>query len=285
MKLCCTSVMLPRWTLDETFDKLAEYGYEAVELRCRFNPDDPSAEPAFWGRHLSNVNPDNIVDKAPAIRAAAERSGVRVAALAPKCLIDEEDEIRKLFVGAVAIDAESPPLIRIGAPRHDRTQAYMPQFLAARSGFAQVAELAGEYGVKVLYEIHTGTMAVTCSRALELLRDLDSERIGAIYDVPNMLRVGLEDTRMGMEVLGPYMAHVHIGNGVLQAGERDENGQQKWQWAFCALEEGVADIPQIIEDLRDLGYAGYVSLEEFGPGDDDEKIKGQGAYLRTLAAR
>ncbi|SVC03241.1 uncharacterized protein METZ01_LOCUS256095, partial [marine metagenome] len=23
MKLCCTSVMLPRWTLDETFDKLA----------------------------------------------------------------------------------------------------------------------------------------------------------------------------------------------------------------------------------------------------------------------
>ena len=234
---------------------------------------------------MSDVSPDNIVDKAPAIRAAAERSGVRVAALAPKCLIDEEDEIRKLFVGAVAIDAENPPLIRIGAPRHDRTQAYMPQFLAARSGFAQVAELAGEYGVKVLYEIHTGTMAVTCSRALELLRDLDSERIGAIYDVPNMLRVGLEDTRMGMEVLGPYMAHVHIGNGVLQAGERDENGQQKWQWAFCALEEGVADIPQIIEDLRDLGYAGYVSLEEFGPGDDDEKIKGQGAYLRTLAAR
>ena len=285
MKRCCTSVMLPRWTLDETFDKLAEYGYEAVELRCRFNPEDPAAEPAFWGRHLSDVSPDNILDKAPAIRAAAEQSGVRVAALAPKCLIDEEDEIRKLFAGALAIDDESPPLIRIGAPRHDRTQAYMPQFLAARSGFAQVAELAGEYGVKVLYEIHTGTVAVTCSRALELLRDLDPERIGAIYDVPNMLRVGLEDTRMGMEVLGPYMAHVHIGNGVLQAGERDENGQQKWQWAFCALQEGVADIPQIVADLRDVGYAGYVSLEEFGLGDDDEKTKGQGAYLKTLAAR
>jgi len=285
MKRCCTSVMLPRWTLDETFDKLAEYGYEAVELRCRFNPEDPAAEPAFWGRHLSDVSPDNILDKAPAIRAAAEQSGVRVAALAPKCLIDEEDEIRKLFAGALAIDDESPPLIRIGAPRHDRTQAYMPQFLAARSGFAQVAELAGEYGVKVLYEIHTGTVAVTCSRALELVRDLDPERIGAIYDVPNMLRVGLEDTRMGMEVLGPYMAHVHIGNGVLQAGERDENGQQKWQWAFCALQEGVADIPQIVADLRDVGYAGYVSLEEFGLGDDDEKIKGQGAYLRALAER
>lgn len=283
MKLCCTSVMLPRWTLDETFDKLAECGYDAVELRCRYNPDEDSA-PAFWGRHLSDVSPDNIVDKAPAIRAAAARSGVRVAALAPKCLIDEEDEIRKLCAGAVALDANQPPLIRIGAPAHDRTKPYMPQFQAARAGFAQVAEIAGDYGVKVLYEIHTGTVAVTCSRAWELLRDLDPARIGAIYDVPNMLRVGLEDTRLGMEVLGPYMAHVHIGNGVLEKKERDGHGQQKWQWAFCALQEGVADIPQIVQDLRDVGYGGYVSLEEFGPGDDGEKIAAQGAYLRALAA-
>ena len=100
-----------------------------------------------------------------------------------------------------------------------------------------MAEIAVDYGVKVLYEIHTGTVAVTCSRAWELLRDLDPARIGAIYDVPNMLRVGLEDTRMGMEVLGPYMAHVHIGNGDLERKERDGHGQQKWQWAFCALQE------------------------------------------------
>jgi len=44
----------------------------------------------------------------------------------------------------------------------------------------------------------------------------------------------------------------------------------------------VADIPQIIQDLKDVGYSGYVSLEEFGTGDDDEKVAGQGAYLRHL---
>ena len=68
---------------------------------------------------------------------------MRVAALAPKCLIDEEDEIRKLCAGAVALDADQPPLIRIGAPAHDRTKPHMPQFQAARAGFAQVAEIAG----------------------------------------------------------------------------------------------------------------------------------------------
>ena len=283
MNLCCTSVMLPRWTLDETFDKLAEYGYDAVELRARFNPEDGSVEPAFWGRHLSDVSPDNILDKAQEIRKAVKCSGVRVAALAPKCLVDEEDQIRKLCAGAVAIDADDPPLIRIGAPAHDRTKPYIPQFLAARSGFGRLAELMGEYGTKALYEIHTGTLAVTCSRALELLRDLDPERIGAIYDVPNMVRVGLEDTRMGMEILGSYLAHVHIGNGLLVNRDRDEHGQQQWSWEFCELREGVADIPQIVQDLHDLRYEGYVSLEQFGPGDDDRKVKEEGDYLRALA--
>ena len=281
MKLCCTSVMLPRWTLDETFDQLATAGYDAVELRCRYNPDDESAEPAFWGRHLSDVSPDNIVDKAPAIRAASERSGVRVAALAPNVQLGQDDVIRKIFAGAVAIDLDCPPMVRIGAPRHDRTAPYMPQFLAARSGFADLVEIAREYGVKVLYEIHVGTVAVSCSRTLELLRDLDSQHIGAIYDVPNMLRVGLEDSRMGMEILGSYLAHCHIGNGVsVEDGIDEETGRSKWKWQFSDVRKGVADIAQIVGDLKSVGYGGCLSLEEFGPGDDAEKIASQGAWIR-----
>ena len=44
----------------------------------------------------------------------------------------------------------------------------------------------------------------------------------------------------------------------------------------------MADIPQIVQDMKDVGYSGYLSLEEFGPGDDDEKVSEQGAYLRNL---
>ena len=285
MDLSCTSVMLPSWTIDETFDTLAEYGYDAVELRCRYNPDDTSVEPSFWGRHLTDISPDNVLDKAAQIRAASQRSGVRVAALAPRALYNETDLVLKLFKGALAIDPDNPPLIRIGAPSHDRTKPYLPQFLAARAGFAALSELASEYGVKVVYEIHVGTVAVSAARALELLRDLDPDHIGAIYDVPNMIRVGIEETRMGMEVLGPYLAHCHIGNGVPVAKERDADGKLLWQWTFTSLKEGVANIPQIIGDLKAVEYAGALSLEEFGPGDDHEKVKESGTYLRLLLNR
>jgi sugar phosphate isomerase/epimerase len=127
-----------------------------------------------------------------------------------------------------------------------------------------------------------GTIAVTASRTIELLRDFDPNHIGAIWDVPNMIRVGLEDSKMGLELLGPYLAHCHIGNATPVATERDENGQMQWKWNFSDLREGVANIPQIIQDLKDVNYTGYLSLEEFGPGDDETKISEQGAYLHKL---
>lgn len=280
IKLSCTSVMLPRWSLDETFDNLARHGYDGVELRVRDNPDDPA--PSFWGRHLADVSPANVFDKANQIQTAAARSGLKVVAFAPRCLVHETALARRLFEAAVAIDPDRPPMVRIGAPPHDRTKPYMPQFDQARANFAQLLPLAREYGVKVLYEIHTGTVAVTASRTRELLKDLDPDCIGAIYDVPNMVRVGLEDTRMGLELLAPYLAHCHIGNGLLVKDGRDQTGMQKWKWDFAGLQEGVADIPQIVRDLQEVGYGGYVSLEEFGPGSDDEKVKREAEYLRRL---
>lgn len=282
MKLSCTSVMLPRWDLDRTFDKLAEHGYDGIELRCRYNPGDDSEAPSFWGRHLTDVSPDNIIQKAEAIRAAERRTGIQVIALAPNVTLEDTDVVEKLFRGAAAVNPDSPPMIRIGAPRHDRTQPYWPQFLNARAGFATLVETAREYNVRILYEIHVGTVAVTCSRAIELLRDLDPEHIGAIYDVPNMLRVGLEDTRMGMELLGPYLAHCHIGNGKPVSTGRDGMGAREWEWDFADMREGIADVGQIVRDFKDVGYAGYLSLEDFGPGDDDAKLGEQGAYLRRL---
>lgn len=290
MQLSCTSVMLPRWGLDETFDNLQAYGYDAVELRCRYNPDDPNVEPSFWGRHLSDVSPDNIVDKAPQIRAAAQRTGLRVAALAPNFVYSETEVIVKLFKGALAIDPDRPPLIRIGAPGHDRTKPYWPQFHAARAGFASLTELARTHGVKVIYEIHTGTIAVTASRTLELLRDLDPNHIGAIYDIQNMVEVGIEDTRMGLDLLGPYLAHCHVGNRVPKAAGRTDAGNIAWNWRGARLGEGLADIPQLMNDLKTVGYEGAVSLELFTPenfaaGNDDEIVRSEGAYLRELMGR
>lgn len=125
--------MLPDWDLDETFDRLADYGIEAVELRVRDNPPGDPA-PSFWGRHVADVSPANFVDKVPAIRAAAARTGVRVCTLAPRLWVDNQHAVDAVLAGAQAIDPDAPPMVRLNPPGYDRARPYGEQFAAVRRG-------------------------------------------------------------------------------------------------------------------------------------------------------
>ena len=273
--------MLPEWGLDETFDQLAAHGYGAVELRVRDNPPGSPA-PSFWGRHVADISPANLAQKIPAIRAAVARTGVRVCALAPRLWVDNQTLVDQVLAGAQAIDPAAPPMARLSPPAYDRSQPYASQFAAVRDGIERLLPQAEAAGVKLLYEIHAGTVAMSAARAYELLAGLDSSRIGAIYDLPNMARVALEDPRQGMDLLGPYLTYCHIGGSRPVAGDPDQQGQRQWRWEFCALEEGIANLPQVVADLHSVGYDGYLSLEDFSARDPELKLREQGAYLRRL---
>ena len=281
IELACTSVMLPDWELEETFERVAGHGLAAVELRVRDNPPGNPA-PSYWGRHLADVSPANLQHKVPAIRAAAARTGVRVCALAPRLWVDNQEVVDAVLDGAHAIDPEAPPMVRLSPPGYDRTRPYAEQFAAVRAGIERLLPQARARGVKLLYEIHVGTVAMSAARAHALLDGLDSAHVGAIFDLPNMSRVALEDTRQGMELLGPYLAYCHIGGSRPVAGAADAHGQRQWSWEFCPLAEGIANIPQVLSDLRAVGYSGYLSIEDFSTLDADTRLGRGRAYLRRL---
>ena len=273
--------MLPDWELEETFERVAGHGIAALELRVRDNPPGNPA-PSYWGRHVADVSPANFLQKVPAIRAAAARTGVRVCALAPRLWVDDQDVVDAVLAGAHAIDPEAPPMVRLNPPGYDRGRPYAEQFAAVRAGIERLLPQARAAGVKLLYEIHVGTVAMSTGRAHALLDGLDSAHVGAIFDIPNMSRVALEDTRQGMELLGPYLAYCHIGGSRPVAGDSGTHGQRQWSWDFCSLEEGIADIPRVIADLRAVGYAGYLSIEDFSARDADTRLGEGSAYLRRL---
>ena len=66
------------------------------------------------------------------------------------------------------------------------------------------------------------------------------------------------------------------------AGAPDEHGQRQWSWEFCALEEGVANIPRVVTDLHAVGYDGYLTVEDFSARDTELKLRQGTAYLRLL---
>ena len=230
------------------------------------------------------MSPANLQHKVPAIRAAAARTGVRVCALAPRLWVDNQEVVGTVLDGAHAIDPEAPPMVRLSPPGYDRTRPYAEQFAAVRAGIERLLPQARARGVKLLYEIHVGTVAMSAARAHALLDGLDSAHVGAIFDLPNMSRVALEDTRQGMELLGPHLAYCHIGGSRPVAGDADTHGQRQWSWEFCPLAEGIANIPQVIADLRAVGYSGYLSIEDFSTLEADTRLGQGSAYLRRLLA-
>ena len=141
------------------------------------------------------------------------------------------------------------PQIRVGAGRSGDAP-YADLLAATREFLAGVVTLSGEYGVKALVEIHHGTICPSASLAHRLLYGLDPNAIGVIFDPGNMVREGFEDYRIGTELLGRFLAHVHLKNA---AFERPENGGV-WRARWAPLEDGIADFERLFEALRTIGY-------------------------------
>lgn len=53
-----------------------------------------------------------------------------------------------------------------------------------------------------------------------------------------MVRDGFETIPLALQLLGPYVAHVHIGAHEPYRGEADENGQRQWVWRRTGMGEG-----------------------------------------------
>ncbi|WP_409346041.1 sugar phosphate isomerase/epimerase family protein [Paenibacillus sp. MBLB4367] len=78
-----------------------------------------------------------------------------------------------------------------------------------------------------------------------------------------MVHEGFENYRMGLELLGPYLAHVHVKNAKwAPTGERKE-GVSLWKSDWSPLDEGMINWKKLLGDLKAVGYDGYLGVEDF----------------------
>ncbi len=98
------------------------------------------------------------------------------------------------------------------------------------------------------------TLCPSASLAHRLVSYFDPETIGVIYDPGNMVHEGFEDYRIGLELLGPYLAHVHLKNAAFSWPEGDGG---VWTPRWAPLEDGVVNLPQLFNALHAVDYAGW----------------------------
>jgi sugar phosphate isomerase/epimerase len=249
LKLGVYSLVTPDYEVDEAAALVAEIGYEGIEWPV----DYPSA--AWDGVSKWHISTDDLEVSAAAAREAAERNGLAIPVLGAPCDFLDEEGVRRYMQVAVMVGASA---VRIKPPRYDGSAHFGEVFEKTRAACEAAQRMASETGIRALVELHGGRIAPSASAARRLLEGRDPRWMGAVFDPGNMVREGMENWRMGIEILGPYLQHVHVKDG---AWVRAEEGT--WRMDHASLAEGLVDWHAVMDGLRSAAYEGFLNIEDF----------------------
>ena len=281
MNLSATSVMLPHLDLQQTCKLLSDLGFDGVEIRVRrLPPEKANEEPSPWGRHLTDISPDNILARTEEVRSVVSGYGLQIPAFASACNASDLEHVKLLTEGARAVGC---PAIRLSCRGYNGTVNYHELYAEAVENYRKALEVTRPYGVKVLVEMHGGTIHPSASLAYRIVSNFDAQDIGVIYDPQNMVKDGFETTQLAVELLGDYLAHVHAGGHRPVPSKPDKKGVTTWSWQGCPMPGGLYDFAKMVECLRKAGYTGFISVEDFrGDCSPEERLENAIAYLRRL---
>src|SRR5262249_2245717 len=109
--------------------------------------------------------------------------------------------------------------------------------------------------------------------------------VGVIHDAGNMVYEGYEQYRMGLELLGPYLAHVHFKNARWEIAGPRPDGSTAWRVTWAPLAGGAVDVAALLAALREVGYDEWIAFEDFSTEQPAaERARGNLAYVQQLLA-
>ncbi|MFF2480824.1 sugar phosphate isomerase/epimerase family protein [Paenibacillus sp. NPDC058071] len=282
MKLSVFTVATPEFTPEQLAEAAASAGLSAIEWRYKEAPEGAESQaPSFWGNNLCTLLPSGGDAMVERLRQAAADHGLKSISLTPYLQAGDLEETEEVLRKAALIGAS---FIRLGVPAYDRTRPFHELFELERRYLREAEKLCAKYGVKGLIETHHQTISASASAAYRLCEGLNPDHIGVLFDPGNMVHEGFENFRMGIELLGPYLAHVHVKNAGWSIDGQLADGSAQWVSKWVGLKEGVVPWQQVIEDLQSVGYDGYLGIEDFSGqfSDSADMLNHFAAYMNEL---
>ncbi|AZH79020.1 xylose isomerase [Microbacterium sp. Y-01] len=276
MRYSYATVSLPTLTPAEAVVELRESGFEGVEWKVG---DAPHAA----GSNAADFLLGNRCTLAPTLEAAEEaarlcaQQGLAVVGLTPYVSVGDVEGMRLVLDMA---DRAGAPQVRLQAQRVRDGESYR----VMRDDLVRFLDAclpdAHDRGVRILIEIHHRTIVPSVGLAMPILDHFDDADLGVIYDVGNMVYEGYEDYRIGLELLGSRLRHVHLKNvGAVRTGDGS------WRYEWTRLDDGLVDASHVLALLDEAGYSGWVSIEDLATyADSRDGIRYNAEVLGRVAA-
>ncbi|MEV8512278.1 sugar phosphate isomerase/epimerase [Dactylosporangium sp. NPDC051484] len=279
MRFSVFTASTPDWTPEEAVANLAEQGWDGVEWRV--TDQEPADAPGFWAGNRATWPLTGLEDRLGDIDRLTRGAGLDYSGIGGYARSFERDDVARLLAATAALGAGR---VRVNMPLL-RTGDYRDLFAGARKDLEWATAEAARHGVAVLVELHHETIASSASAALRLLDGLDPAAVGVIHDLGNLVIEGHEDHRAAFQLLGPYLQHVHVKNVAWHRTGTAADGTVSWKADWATLREGQADVGAYLRALREHGYDGWVTLEDFSTALPlAERTRDNLAYVRAQLA-
>jgi sugar phosphate isomerase/epimerase len=290
MKFSVFTASTPDWTPEEAVTHLSAQGWDGIEWRITDQAEAP--EPGFWAGNKATIPLTGLEGNLERIAAITREAGLEFSGIGGYARCDNHDDVERMLAATAALGAgqvrvTTLPLGTAGWGNEEPSGIPYPVlFESARRDFEWVAERAAHHGVKALVELHHRTITASASSARRLLEGLDPHHVGVIHDLGNLLIEGQEDYLPAFELLGEYLAHIHVKNAVwVRRNETDASGAAVFQNEWAPLQSGQGSVLEYFKALAAHGYDGWITVEDFSTELPlAERTAGNLDYLRRTAA-
>jgi inosose dehydratase len=282
----------------QMLDELAATGYTGTELGdWGFLPTDPaqlSLELATRRLTLTGAYVGVRLED-PAAHGAGEATVLRTARLLAAAADQNSQPVRPFLVLAAENGTNPQRTQNAGriTPALGLSEAGWQSFAAGANRLA--AAVREHTGLRTVFHPHCAGWVETPAEIDRLLALTDPALLGMVFDTGHYAfgAGGCETIGAALQRFGERIWYVHFKDchpGVLAAAKAHNWNyfEAVRQGVFCELGQGCVDFPAVLAWLREVGYTGFVTVEQDvlpGMGTPQASAARNRAYLRAIGLR
>lgn len=243
MKLAFSTLGCPEWNLEQIADAACSLGYQGIELRALGGSINLLDRPELQARAIEQT------------RAFLQDQNLSICCVDTSCSFDAVDDCVRQENVEIALrhcelaTALGAALIRV-FPNEIPARATREETRDRIAASLREVAKRTPSGVRIGLETH-GDFA-RGQAAAEIIRLVDEDNVGLVWDVANALAAG-DSIEESARAVAPYLMHVHLRDARAVAGDE--------HWLPVLAGRGAVSFVETIDALHGLAYQGYVSFE------------------------
>ena len=261
MKYAFITFSTPDQTLVEVLETAKRFGYDGVEIRIDSGHKH--------GLELSS----SAAERAAAKQQAAEK-GVAICCIATGAkFADPAAAPQHVESACAAIDLAADVgagVIRVFGGQLPSGVSREQAMDSVVASLKQISEKADARGVNVAIETHDDWC--NPQHVAAVVQRVNHPRIGVNWDYQHTARVAKASADEAFDALKPFIKHVHFHDGTMSADKLE----------FLPVGQGAYDHKRVLQLLKSISYAGYLSGEWINWEPADVHLPREIAAMKTL---